>query len=229
MELRRRKRPGIPGRNQINDKIKAATLKPRRVPAPPQRRRKRPPEPLARERKWSSPADCARLNPPAPANEASRLRRATADSIVRLERAAVRATRFGSATGCTRSAATRRRADSTPVRFPPPIGARNREVEPEPPAGRAVNYQCALPCNIQSSPTPRPPCHMPSPPRRLSLFRYSHLRASRTRIRANLVRAGLNHLLREQPQTSLSRQPLKRVLHETIFQRVVTEDDPPSS
>jgi hypothetical protein len=64
---------------------------------------------------------------------------------------------------------------------------------------------------------------------RPQFFRHAHSRAAGTGIPLHLSLARLDYFLREYPETALAGQLLKGVLHGTIFQRVVTENDPTSS
>ena len=69
----------------------------------------------------------------------------------------------------------------------------------------------------------------PALPSRIDLFRNAHFRAARARIHSHFFVTRLNHFLRQHAKTPFPRQALKRVLHQTIFERVIAEDDPASS
>ena len=54
-------------------------------------------------------------------------------------------------------------------------------------------------------------------------FRHAHFGAARARIPLYLLRAGPDDFLRKHPETSFPGEPLKRLFHPAVFQRVITE------
>src|SRR5712692_9662320 len=60
-------------------------------------------------------------------------------------------------------------------------------------------------------------------------FRTPQLRASRTRVAHHLLLTGLDHVFRQHAERSCSLTLLKRMLHQAVFPRVVTQYHPAAS
>src|SRR5580692_10518921 len=209
--------------------FRAAAAGPPRAPRPtPLRSARRPAWPRP-ERKLSIPVRCARCRPPGPAPSVWPLRRAIADSIARTARATPKAAPLDTAAECMRNAARRKTAGTPPSRRPPPRAARNPAAAPAPSSAPAANYQSSSLCNIRSSANVRRRALLVETSlRRRHPLDYAHLRAARPRITCDFRVAGLDHFFGEYAK-SLVREPLESVLHHAVFQRVITEDDQPSS
>src|SRR5580698_1259520 len=176
-----------------------------------------------------SAPDGSQSHPRASARAASRPPDAIVGSTRRPERAARRAVRFCSESECIRNAATHKTTGTPPSPPPLRLAARNRAAVLPTKGAPAANYQFVCLCGTQWFGIPLRPA-----PRRLNFFRgdsfcNAHFRAARARIVANFLRAGLDDLFRQHAKASFPRQALEGVLHQTIFDRVIAEDDHSSS
>src|SRR5271169_2308015 len=209
--------------------LRAAAAGPPRAPQPIRLHSARPPAWPGPAPKLSIPIRCARCRPHGPAPSAWQLPHAIADSIARTARATRKVAPPDTATGCTRNAARRKTTSTPPSRLPLLHVARNPANAPEPSDAPAANCRSSSLCNIRSSAIVRRRALLVETSlRRRHPLDYAHLRAARPRITCDFRVAGLDHFFGEYAK-SLVREPLEGVLHQTILDGVITEDDQPSS
>ncbi len=159
---------------------------------------------------------CVRSRQCVPATATPNLPFATAGLIPRPAPAKLSKIPVDNSFECTGNAATHKAEQPPRAHFPIPPSARTRAAGAAPSSAPPGNYQFALLCEIQSLFA----CHF---------LRGAELCAARTGVAVSFVERGLDRFLGEDTKYARARLILKRVLHQAIFERVITEHHPTSS